>query len=158
MNNSKSNISLSSLAVALGSLPYINRGGCGQAALLMYKYLQAKGYKGVEIVFMYQKDIKIIYTVNKRAVECGDLLHPAGHVMLKWKNILFDCSKVCVLDFPLSELDSHYTHFVSQEQLEQSLYECPSNAFYGWNPAFEEHSGTYFTAVAEYVENEIINY
>ena len=85
----------------LSKIPDINRGGCGIAALAMYRYL---GKKNLEILFLYRNFKDEDYENNQRVINGDTSCIPSAplHVVLRKNGKFFDST---------GDLDDNYVNF-----------------------------------------------
>ena len=116
----------------LNSIPSINSGGCGVAALAMYRWIEKNmlEYK-VDVIFhMFHRE-KNQYKNNKKLIKtnqyCNDLVAPS-HIGIQIKNV------TPVLDSEKT-LDKHSYVFVIKTNSEDVLINALNNVD-TWNPMF----------------------
>lgn len=88
MNNK---LSLADVQSNLNDIPYINTGGCGVAALVLYRHLVSNNKKP-KIVLLYRKYEECDLEFNARKIETGDyrnLIVPY-HICIIWKGQRID--------------------------------------------------------------------
>ena len=90
-----STISFKNVQRHLYDLPYINSGGCGIAAIIMYRHALQIKKKKVKIYFCYASDAssKRRYKYNMKAVQNPyKIVIPVSHIALMINDQLVDCS------------------------------------------------------------------
>jgi len=105
----------------LRSINYINGGGCGIAALAMYRWLEANKYltSNTKVVYLYRNYDKGLYDNNKQYIENGDgEINSCNHAVLFHYGNYIDCrgvlDKVVLNDYPFKQL-------IEEEILVESL-------------------------------------
>jgi hypothetical protein len=102
----------------LSTLENINLGGCGIAALTMWRWLKGQDLitENDKIVFLYGKDLKKIYANNVYAFNGGhNKPDSCDHVCLFYNGLYFDC-------FGFVKIDKYkWVQFVDENFLVESL-------------------------------------
>ena len=122
-------IRLAKIRKYLKALPNVNSGGCGVAALTMYRYLKSKKVKTVGLRFLYhsdsdnfEKNEDVLNTGKGSPVSCT-------HVCIKYKGKYLDAVKeVDINDFAEN-------HEITEEFLIKALIENED----AWNGCFDRH-------------------
>ena len=144
----------------LNSIPSINSGGCGVAALAMYRWVEKNmpDYKADVIFHMFHRS-KDHYTNNKKLIKtnqfCNDLVAPS-HIGIQIKNV------TPVLDSEKS-LKKDLYGFVIKTNSEDVLINALNNVD-TWNPMFnrkkrvpriEQHLGIDLSDVIQHDTEDI---
>ena len=129
---SKNNLKLKQVLKYLNNIPNINDGGCGVSALAIYRWIKAHyQVKNVEILFCYgcwrsvwdYRNNKQVFRIGK-----GNLSSPS-HVVLKYKNFIFDSSGI------IKDLKSEFPNIHKATRL--NLFISVLNDLNEWNDSFE---------------------
>lgn len=109
----------------LNSIPNINSGGCGIAALAMYRYLKKNKLlpKDFKILFLYNNNCKSLYDANRKGGNFG-----ANHIVFWFNGNLYDTDGL----FEIEYTDYKYILPASIKKLLAAL-----NDDNGWNPMFK---------------------
>lgn len=107
----------------LNNISHINSGGCGVAALAMYRFLKKNGLlsKDFKVIFLYSKCYKFLYDANTKGGCYG-----ANHIVFKFNGRLYDSEGL----FEIEYTDYVYKHPVSIKKL---LIALNSDS---WNSSF----------------------
>lgn len=140
----KKKLKLKQVLNYLNSIPNINYGGCGISALAVYRWVKKYyEFSNVQILFCYYGDNKYDYNNNVRVFKtCKGYLTSPQHVVLKYKNIMFDSKGVyrhLNADFPLEHEATRLDLFISV-----------LNDLSEWNNMFERK-----TNVIKNIENKL---
>lgn len=131
-NNSEPNETFEDVKEFLSNIDYINSGGCGLSALVMYRWL--KKYDKLT------EDIKIIFLDNdeynyKNNKECmtnkQGVLEAPSHVIMLLKGTYMDCKKIQY------NVTQRYNYIL--EVAENHLVDCLNNVF-SWNLVFDRNT------------------
>lgn len=118
---------LSDVRYYITTLQNINLGGCGIAAVTMWRWLKANDLltENDKIVFLYGKDLKKVYANNVYAFNGGhNKPYSCDHVCLFYNGLYFDC-------FDLVKIEKYFwVQFVDENFLVESL----NNGI--WNSTF----------------------
>jgi len=106
---------LEDLRFFLSNLPSINEGGCGIAALAMYKLLQSIGIES-KIVYMH-KSYALSSALNNLNFDAGNSVQPdaATHICLFYEGKFIDCNK------EIDPSEYKYILFADESKLLKSL-------------------------------------
>jgi len=77
----------------LSSISYIDQGGCGIAALAMYRWLKMN--EGVKVKFVYLDSREYNHNQNKQYIEKKDgCPNACNHIAISYNKEFIDCSSV----------------------------------------------------------------
>ncbi len=100
----------------LASIPDIDKGGCGIAALVMHRWLKKHG-KASEIVYFYDDTTGTSFTINDAIVTGREEDYdPVGcaHALIKYKGKFYDPNGV--------QHDSRSSHILSEDFVVRSIW------------------------------------
>jgi hypothetical protein len=84
---------LKTLLQRLNSINWINNGGCGISALVIYKWLKENNKRNIEFMFLYNQES--VYKTNSRKLSKGNkhLVSPS-HVVVLWRGKIIDSNGI----------------------------------------------------------------
>ena len=118
----------------LSSIPKINYGGCGFAALAMYRWLQKYNKEeNIELVFLYSSwcDEETYHQNNKFIFNKSRTIDSCSHAAIKFNDSIIDCNNIRNYA-DIYDGSYKYIHHISEHFIKKSL-RCRSK----WNPSFD---------------------
>lgn len=90
----------------LGTIPTINEGGCGIAALSVWKWAEKncpKELDNISIVYLYENEEYNLLLQNKSAIVCDDLdlIFVPPHVAILWEDVILESGGGEVTEYKL---------------------------------------------------------
>jgi hypothetical protein len=150
------NPELSPLLEKLDEIQSINCGGCGVAALAIYRWLEKRGEKS-EIVFAYDYKEDLMHNNQCRA-QNGNLKAPC-HVLVFCQGVYIDSRGG--RDYPSWDDKSlEWKHTATEEELLNSLNkpkeEHAIESHFGWNPMFKRSNVPEIASIMGVALNDVI--
>lgn len=132
------NLNFDSVLAYLSSINHVNQGGCGIAALAMYRWLELNKLLAADtaFVYLYRDYDKGLYENNRQYIENGEgEINSCNHAVLFHRGDYIDCSGILCGEF-LSEYP--FKQVVDEEILIESLNTD------NWNCMFDRHNAIPF--------------
>ena len=126
----------------LSSIPYINSGGCGIAALAMFL---ASQNKNTQVIYMYKNHSESSYKNNKKVLETGKgNAESAGHIAIIFEDgLIIDCDKEILIE------NYDYSHTTTDINF---ILNSIRNGV--WNSTFDRDK--YLPSIEEFIDFEIV--